>query len=179
MKIKRLFMTGFLIGMIALVSFGQTGRSAEASISDEPKLEKSVIDIAAASDTVPVVSFEELVNQVIQAVTDSQAEITLPGKFDPKNSQNIFDWWIFIYGLVAPIGMFVILKFWPSASKPELILKSTSIGIVVLLIIVFLKGGSIVVIGQAVLAFVFQAFSYDKLYNPLGLKSARTNAYEA
>lgn len=174
MKMKRLFMTGFLIAMITMVSFAQSGRDAEEVTG--PTLEKGIVEVAQQSDTVAV-SFEELVNQVIQAVTDSEAEITLPGKFDPNNSGSVFSWWIFIYGLIAPIGMYIIMKFWPSATKSQLILKSTSIGIVVLLIIVFSKGASIVIIGQAVLAFIFQAFSYDKLYNPLGMKSARTPDY--
>lgn len=176
MKIKSLLIGALVVMLWGFMfgSYAQDTRDAEAVAG--PTLEKSIVEVAEAQDTVTV-SFEELMNEVIQAITNSDAQITLPPAFNPNDVNNVMSWWWFIYGLVAPIGMFLILKFWPSASKPELILKSTSIGIVVLLIIIFSKGASIIVIGQAVLAFIFQAFTYDKLYNPLGLKSAKKEGY--
>lgn len=171
MRIKT-FIFSMMLSLITLTVFAQRDGATYSSNQEKALLQpKSIFDIAEEDST--GVSFEELVNQVIQALTNSDAEIQVPGKFDPRDSQNVFDWWIWVYGLLFPVGMWVISRFWPSASKPELILKSTSIGIIVLLMIVFLKGASFLVIGQAVLAFIFKTVTYKELYQPLGLSSAK------
>lgn len=122
---------------------------------------------------------EDVVNEVIKVITnDSTAVISIPGAFDPSNPASVFEWWMFIFALLMPIGLWVLHKVWPSQTKKTLILKSTSIAIIVLLIIVYSNGASLLVIGQAVLAFIMKVFSYDKLLQPIGLDSPKPRNYQ-
>lgn len=122
---------------------------------------------------------EDVISEVIKTLTkDSTAVVQLPGVFDPTNQESIFEWWMFIFGLLMPIGLWFLHKVWPSQTKKTLILKSTSIAIIVLLIIVFSKGASILVIGQAILAFIMKVLSYDKFLQPMGLGSPKPRNYQ-
>jgi len=153
-----------LIGMWPNTSNGQDAAT-------EPVIETNTEIVTADGDSI---SFGEMVNQILAVITaNPDAQISLPDKFDPSSTDNIFQWWMFIYALVMPLGLWIIHRFWPSTTKKDLILKSTSIGIVVLLIIVFSKGASMLIIGQAVIAFIMKAFTYDKVYAAIGLQSPR------
>ena len=159
---KPFFMLAFIVGLFTL-TFGQ----------DPPIEQPTPIEIeqSAPIEQPGSIDLKDLANDVIKVIAKDSTLITqIPGGgFDTTNSKSIFEWWMFIFSLVMPLGLWVINKFFPSTKKKELILKSTSIAIVVLLIIVLSKGATILVIGQAVLAFIMEVLAYDKILQPLGL----------
>lgn len=132
------------------------------------------------STSFPFETIEDVANEVIKVITsDPEAGgVVLPEKIDVSNTQNLFEWWMFLYSLIMPLGLWLFHRFWPSSNKSELIIKSTSVGIVVLLIIIFSKGVTIAVIGQAILAFLMKVLTYDKFYKPLGVVSPKTQDYK-
>lgn len=108
----------------------------------------------------------------------ASAQVIFPDLIDPSNSGSVFAWWQFIYMILTPIGIYFFGKFFPSSSKSELIIKSTSIAVVVLLIILGVKGYTLMGIGQALVALIGQVFFYDKVLNPLGFNTEKTKSYK-
>lgn len=122
---------------------------------------------------------QQIVSEVLKVISqDSLVFPNAPEQFNPKSAQNVFDWWVIIYSLVMPLGIWVFHRFFPSFTKKELVLKSTSIAITILLIIVFLKGASGVVISQAILAFLTKIAIYEKFYKSIGLDSKKPEGYK-
>jgi hypothetical protein len=136
-------------------------------------------DTAQAVIVEPI-NIGEIAKDVLEIISrDSAAIAQLPqGGFDATDRNSIWAWWTFIFALIMPFGTWVFNKFFPSVTKKELILKSTAIAVVVLMIIIGLKGMTIAVIGQAVLAFIMEVVAYDKILSPLGLSSPRADNYE-
>lgn len=123
----------------------------------------------------------EVINETIKSVTGNEnAEIKMPDTFDPTNPDSVFEWWMFIYGALMPIGLYVFHRFFPSVKKSELILKSIAAAIVVLIIVLASlgKGGNILTIGQGVIALMFNVFTYNNFYKSIG-KSPRKQSYDS
>jgi len=78
-----------------------------------------------------------------------------------------------------PIGIWILSKVWPSNNKKELTIKAISIAVMVVLIIVMAKGFTTAQIMNAVVALIFQAFTYDKVMQPLGMESAKKPNYKS
>lgn len=117
-------------------------------------------------------------DEVVKVITnDTTATISLPSPINPVDPASLFEWWIFLYGLLVPIGVYIFSRFFPASTKRDLIIKSTSIALIALLAIIFSKGVSITIIGQSFLAFVMQVITYDKIYKPLGMESKKTEDY--
>lgn len=136
--------------------------------------------------TVPLMSqdvetpppIEDVANDIIKVITDdTTAVITLPDPFIPTDPTSVFEWWMFIFALVTPIGLLIMNKFWPSSSKKGMIIKATSVGIIILMIIVYSKGATALIIGQAALALIMKVFTYEKIYKPLGFSSKKARGY--
>lgn len=130
-----------------------------------------------AVDTITV---KQVADEVLKVLTKNQgAEIIIPDSpVTPANPAEIFEWWVFIYGLLMPIGFWILSKVWPSNNKKELTIKAVSIAVVVVLIIVMAKGFTTAQIMNAVVALIFQAFTYDKVMQPLGMESAKKPGYK-
>lgn len=94
-----------------------------------------------------------------------------PPILDPSNADSILGYWEFYYVIAMPLLNWLLSKMWPSATKKELILKTSSFAIVVLLVIIFNKGFTAAIVIKAVGAFIAQVFAYDKILNPAGLSS--------
>lgn len=130
--------------------------------------------------TIDTVTLKEVADEVLKVLTKNQgAEIIIPDSpVTPANPAAIFEWWVFIYGLLMPIGFWILSKAWPSNNKKELTIKAVSIAVVVVLIIVMAKGFTTAQIMNAVVALIFQAFTYDKVMQPLGMESAKKAGYK-
>lgn len=165
---KKQFFLSFTLVFFAFVGFSQFERPPDDS---QPRFEQQAT---------PELNLEDVAQDVLQIIArDSNAIASLPGGgFDATDITSVFDWWVFLFSLIMPFGLWVFHRFFPSVTKKELILKSTSIAVIVLMIIVGLKGMTIAVIGQAVLAFIMKVVAYDKVLQPLGLDSPRSEDYE-
>lgn len=133
--------------------------------------------IEAAKDT----TLLGAANESIKVITaDENAEIVHPEKFNPNDISNIMNWWKYLmYGLFMPFGSWIFARFFPSSSKKELILKTSSIAIIVLIIIVTMQGQTMAAMIQASFGFIMQASLYNNLYKGLGMKSPRKSNYNA
>lgn len=171
---KKQFFLSMTLILFAFVGFGQFERPPD-DIAPEPG-----VQIEQPAAPAPALNLEDVAQDVLQIIArDSNAIAVLPGGgFDATDITSIFDWWIFLFSLIMPFGLWVFHRFFPSVTKKELILKSTSVAVVVLMIIIGLKGMTLAVIGQAVLAFIMKVVAYDKVLQPLGLDSPKSQEYE-
>lgn len=136
------------------------------------------IEVVDATTNVESVAIEDIANEVIKVITqDSTSSIIYPTPLDPTNSGSLFEWWMFLYGLLMPLGSWIFNKFFPSSTKKELILKSTGVALIVLFVILFMKGFSLMTLGQSFIAFIFQVVTYDKGYKGVGASSPRKDTY--
>lgn len=90
---------------------------------------------------------------------------------DPNDPTSISKYWAALYAILMPFGNWLLAILWKSNTKKDLTLKTASFAIVILIVIISFKGINVSVIIQALVAFVGQAFFYDKVYNPSGLNS--------
>jgi hypothetical protein len=116
--------------------------------------------------------------QVDATVNVDTGSVIFPLPIDPLNPDSLFAWWQFIYAFLTPVGIYIFNKYFPSNTQQELIIKSSSVAILVLIVIIFFKGFTLVTLGQAVLAFIMQVISYDKVMKPLGMESPKLKSYK-
>ena len=171
-NLNSLFMKNFVFVLLlmfgSMLSFGQAKDAT-------PTLPTATEQVAIDSPTI-----HDVVDNTVQILTDNpNAEVKIPETVNPTDTNSLIKWWWFIYGLLMPIGTFIFNRFFPSSKKRELIIKSTSVAILTLVVLLTWKGYAMLAVMQGVMGFVMQFFMYDKLYNPAGLKSFRKKNYVA
>lgn len=125
-------------------------------------------------------SLEAAIIETVKHLTqEGTLEFYTPDPIDVTSTQSLMDWWVFIYGLLAPLGIWIINRYFPRKKRKELIIQSTAIGILALVAIVFLiyHDLSLLIVGKAFLAFIMKAIMYDKVYKPAGLQSPKPEGY--
>jgi len=133
-------------------------------------------DVVVAVDSTQVYTINEVVNSVIRAITmNPDVSIQLPGPF---SLDTLDQWWGIWVGVLLPVGLWLFHLFWPSGKRRDLILKSTIMGLFVIVAIIYIKGVSFPVMLNALIAFILKTLSYQNWWKPLGLKSQRLPSYQ-
>ncbi len=158
--------------MFTLTLFASQGLTAQ----DQTPLNTSpsATFVSAQADTAQAFDINLLIDEVVN-VLQNRPELN----FDPANTESVFAWWIFIFAVIMPlITKYILQRWWPALEKDSLVIRASSMALVVILIIVFSQGASLAVIGQGVLAFVMKVLMYDKIYKPLGLGTVKPEGYK-
>jgi len=134
----------------------------------------SVFAYSQVQDTIGP-DIKETSEEVIEVLTGDEVTIDVPPTFDPFNPAVVMEWWVFIYGLLSPIGLYLLFQFWPGLNRKDLIIKSISVGVIAITLVVVARGqgADFQTIASAVFALVLQTGSYRSMYKPLGLKSKK------
>lgn len=171
-------MKKIVLSVFALLSFNLAFANADQGELDPIKEVK--VEIPATVEDVDSISLEELANLLIRELTgEGNASIDLPAPFDPYNGSVVFEWWMLFVGLLTPIITYLAFRFFPAINNLDLYIRSASIAIICILIVIFMlkDGVNMGTIGQAIFAFVLQAVSYKSLWKGLGLQSKKSKAF--
>jgi hypothetical protein len=106
----------------------------------------------------------------------NQTKIDLPAPITLEPT-SLMEWWSFLYALLTPIAIWLFGKFWPSSTKQALVTKATTVALVILIVVLTFKGFTFATLSQALIALLMQVFMYDKVYQPLGLNTAKKENY--
>lgn len=177
---KTLFL---IIGLILSIQFNANSQDMITGVEAYDEQPYTLVDAEGDPNTYYNTdqNVKAIADEVLKVITqDTSVSIVIPSPLDPTNPNNIFEWWMFLYGLLMPIGLWLFHKLRPSSTKKELVIKSTTAAIIVIaLIIIGLgKGLTLPVLFQSVFAFVMQWINYEKVLKPLGLKSPREKTYD-
>jgi hypothetical protein len=137
---------------------------------------------AAPEEVLPSkVDIKATADEVIKVlVDDKDAVIVLPDKIDITKVESLMNWWVWLTSLLSPILITIMNRFWPSSTKKELIIKSSSMGIILIWAIILIAGGgfNLTSVVFSLVMFVVQVFSYDKILQPLGVNSVKPDNYK-
>lgn len=162
---KLLFLLSLSLLMIPAFAQNEDGKLSQSK--------DTVIEVEPNGEITTTYPIKDVANEVLKVITnDPNVQITTPDKIDVNNPASIQTWYGFIVALIAPFLTWILSLFWPSGTKNELIIKSSGVVIVLVIAIVAMKGefnvGALI---QLFIGLIGNAFSYDKIYKPIGMTS--------
>lgn len=132
-----------------------------------------VTEIASSEQGLQPTSFDATAVETVQ-LNETKIDVPAPITLEPTS---LVEWWQFIYALLTPLAVWLFGAIWPSSTKRELVTKATSVAIVILVVVLSFKGFTIATLSQAAIALIMQVFVYDKMYQPLGIDTAKRKSY--
>jgi hypothetical protein len=166
----------FLLMISVILSLSLSAKN-EIVIDEEPAVVTAIADDTEMLTDADLLATAEQVLQVITGNKD--AVIIMPDKLDISSLTSLMNWWVWLTTLLSPILLYLFNRFWPSFTKKELIIKSSSMGIIIIWAVILIAGGgfNITSVIMSLVMFVVQVFSYDKVLQPLGLNSPKASSY--
>jgi hypothetical protein len=168
----------FLLMISVILSVSLSAKN-EIVIDEEPAVVTAVNEANAVAPA-PDPDLIKTAEEVLQVITGNEnAIIIMPEKLDITSLASLMQWWVWLTTLISPILLYFFNKFWPSVNKKELIIKSSSMGIIIIWAVILIAGGgfNITSVIMSLVMFVVQVFTYDKILQPLGLNSPKSVGY--